>query len=107
MLYLVSYEGATPGQDQLIQDVLRQRKAVRVPGNNWIFESMNENVLTALWSVRCGENVRIFIADVSQAHFATSPYSDVRALLRAANKPPAPSGPANKPETSGESPESK
>lgn len=84
MLYLISYEGATPGQDQLIQDVLRQRNAVKLPGNTWIFESRNENVLTALWSIRCGENVRILVADVSQAHFATSPYSDVRGLLRTA-----------------------
>lgn len=107
MLYLVSYEGATPGQDQLIQDVLRRRKAVRLPGNNWIFESMNENVLTALWAIRCGENVRILIADVSQAHFATSPYSDVKGLIRAANMAAAPETPAGTPETSKEPSESK
>ncbi len=106
MLYLISYEGATLGQDQLIQDTLRQRKAVKLPGNNWIFESRNENVISALWSIRCGENVRILVADVSQSHFATSPYSDVKGLVRAANMP-APAVEAATPETSGEAPESK
>jgi hypothetical protein len=96
MLYLVSYENAEPGQDALIRRRLAQRGARQILDNVWIVDSPRDTVLTVLWSINLGPAVRILVADVSHAHFASQPQRDIRALFRPAPAPePAPSLPGD------------
>ncbi|HVT94592.1 MAG TPA: hypothetical protein VHD76_17220 [Bryobacteraceae bacterium] len=85
MLYLVAYENADPLQDQRIQEILTNLGGKKVLSHTWIVDAPRKTVLDILWAVRLGENLRILAADVSHAHFATVPYSDVRGMFR---KPP-------------------
>jgi hypothetical protein len=87
MLYLVSYENADPGQDMRVREVLAKLNAKHLLGHTWVFETFKGTVLDVLWSIRLGENMKLLVADVSHAHFATSPYSDIRSLVR--QPPPA------------------
>jgi hypothetical protein len=82
MLFLVSYDGAEPGQDAIIRSRLEARGAKPLPGNAWIFESRSDTVLTVLWSINLGPKVRLFAAEVSHSQFAMQPYCDVRGLFR-------------------------
>ncbi len=82
MLFLLSYDGAEPGQDAMIRARLEARGAKPLPGNTWILESNSDTVLTVLWSVNLGPKVRLFTAEVSHSQFAMQPYCDVRGLFR-------------------------